>query len=91
MAKSRTKKAKRGKSLKADIEEEKMPTVSEDNNEDSGDESVEISNKEYTKTPRKIQSTTTPAPPKFIGITYYYKLKQPIALCILVVFSILQP
>ena len=42
-----------------------MPTVSEDNNEDSGDESVEMSNKEYTKTPRKIQRTTTPAPPKF--------------------------
>ena len=66
MAKSRTKnKAKRGKSLKADIEEETMTTVPEDNNEDSGDESVEMSNKEYTKTPRKIQRTTTPATPKF--------------------------
>ena len=42
-----------------------MPTVPEDNNEDSGDESVEMSNKEYTKTPRRIQRTTTPAPPKF--------------------------
>ena len=66
MAKSRTKtKAKRGKSLKADIEEETMPTVPEDKNEDSGDESVEMSNTEYTKTPRKIQRTTTPAPTKF--------------------------
>ena len=54
MAKSRTKKAKRGKSLKADIEEETIPTVPEDNNEDSGDESVEMSNTEYTKTPGRL-------------------------------------